>query len=254
MDVAEKILRGKADFDAVYDAGYAKGQAQGGGGGYDEGFEAGKQAQEDAFWDAHQQNGTRTDYQGAFGGVGWTNEFFKPKYDMSPTAAAYMFRRTSISGDLVEILDNFGVTLDFSNCTNMMELFSNAPNITRVGVIDIRKARNAITNVFAYCGVKTIDKIIIDETNDTSYFPGAATELENVVIEGTIARTSPYWQYSTKLSKASIDSIVNALSDTTSGLSITLSKTAVDAISAAEAEDYGDYLSSLKPNWTINLV
>jgi hypothetical protein len=240
--------------------------ATGGGGGdteaaYNEGFADGKQAQYDTFWDMFQQKGNRMDYSSAFGGIGWTNENFKPKYNMKPTSADYMFRKSRISGDLVQMCDGFGVTLDFSNCTNFIEIFSHAPNITRVGVVDISKAGNNISNAFAYCGIKTIDKIILAETNQMLYFPGAATELESVTIEGTIGTTAPYWQYCTKLNKASITSIINALSASTSGLSITLSEAAVNKafppiIDGGENHGNVDWLSLIatKENWTISLV
>ncbi len=254
-------------FNAGYDSGYADGEGSGFFSGLEvgreegltEGIEQGKQAQEDAFWDAYQQNGTRTDYQGAFGGLGWTNEFFKPKYDIKPVQATYMFRQTNISGDLVEILDNLGVILDFSECTGAAEVFSNAARITRVGVIDLRKSTYN-GNAFAYCSAKTIDKVLVSEKTGVGNFPGYANLLENMTIEGTIAQSGFNAQYSTKLSKASITSIINALSTTTSGLSITLSQVAVDREFAATPGDTGadsaewGILVETRPNWTINLL
>ena len=125
-------------------------------------FEGGRQAAREDFWDSYQQMGNRTDYAGAFGGHGWNNELFFPKYAIRPTNAMYMFRTTKIAGDLEALLQERGITLDFSECTNAVELFSNAPDITRVGVVDMRKVTNA-SNAFAYCGVKTIDKVILSE-------------------------------------------------------------------------------------------
>lgn len=224
-------------------------------------FEAGKQAREDAFWEHYQQNGTRTDYQGAFAGVGWTNESFHPKYDLAPTGtgAVYMFRVSGISGDLAELLDGLGVALDFSGCTNLNEVFSNASSITRIGVLDLSKATIA-TNAFAYSGVKTIDKVIVSPGFNPAYFPGAALQLEHMPLEGTVAKSGFNAQYCTKLDKESITSIINALSATTSGLSITLSKTAVDNAFSNDGESVGtntgewNELIGTKSNWTINLI
>ena len=225
-------------------------------------YDAGKQAQEDAFWDAYQQNGTRTDYQGAFGGLGWTNEVFKPKYDIATTNAAYMFRLSGISGDLVEILNNLGVTLDFSKTANFAETFSNCYNLTRVGVIDISKATYA-TNMFTQCtNLKTIDKLIVSESTVLSAFPGAVRALENLTIEGTIGKSGMNLSYAVKLNKASIISVINALSATTSGLSITLSKTAVDdafydedgeGAIGSESLEWATLIGT-KSNWTISLM
>lgn len=184
-------------------------------------YDAGKQAEYDAFWDEYQANGSRKHYDTAFGGEGWTSENFKPKYDIKPTAAMYMFRKTNIAGDLVEICENLGMSIDFSECVSMGEVFSNAFNITRVGVIDVRKATN-VSNMFAWSNAKTIDKIIVTETTPMNYFPGAMPELENITIEGTIGQNGFNVQYSTKLTHDSLMSIINALQDKSTNTSGTV--------------------------------
>ena len=143
MTVAEQIARAKADYDEVYEAGYAKGQAEGGDttAAYDEGFEAGKKAEYDAFWDAHQVNGTRKNYANTF--ACWALENIHPKYDMKPTTTYMMFRATGVSAggtlDLVERLNECGVILDTSECTTFQYMFYES-SITHVGVIDTRGA------------------------------------------------------------------------------------------------------------------
>jgi hypothetical protein len=57
--------------------------------------------------------------------------------------------------------------------------------------------------------------------------------------------------WSPKLSKASIESIINALSSTTSGLTVTISKTAKEAVFTTE--EWATLIAT-KPNWTISLV
>lgn len=227
---------------------------------YNEGVEAGKQDEYDAFWDTYQQNGTRTDYATAFGGNGWTNDTFKPKYNITPTNATYMFRTTALVGDLVKIFDNLGISLDFSNCTMANELFSNVPGITRVGIIDFRKT-TAVSNAFSYSGINTIDKIIFSANSGVSYFPGAASKLESMIVEGIIAKNGFNAQYCTKLNKASIISVINALSTTTSGLSVTFSKVSVNkAFETSEGANDGStstewiILIGTRSNWTISLI
>ena len=68
-------------------------------------------------------------------------------------------------------------------------------------------------------------------------------------------------QWSTELSKESIISIINALSDTTTALTVTLSKTAVNnAFETAKGNADGSTseewaaLIATKQNWTISLV
>jgi hypothetical protein len=57
--------------------------------------------------------------------------------------------------------------------------------------------------------------------------------------------------WSPKLSKASIESIINALSSTTSGLTVTISKTAKEA--AFTSAEWSALIAT-KSNWTISLV
>ena len=227
-------------------------------------FEGGRQAAREDFWDSYQQMGNRTDYAGAFGGHGWNNELFFPKYAIRPTNAMYMFRTTKIAGDLEALLQERGITLDFSECTNAVELFSNAPDITRVGVVDMRKVTNA-SNAFAYCGVKTIDKVILSENTSVMNFPGAATELEHLTVEGTIGKSGFDTRYCKKLNKESIQSIVEALSTQTNGLNVTFSRDAVDNAFAEGSMENGDYLPGsmtsgwndmleLRPNWNMELI
>ena len=66
-------------------------------------------------------------------------------------------------------------------------------------------------------------------------------------------------QWSTKLSGASIVSIIEALSTTTSGLSVTLSQTAVNNMTFPIVGNKGTYnswteLEQSKTNWTISLA
>ena len=63
MNIAEKVLQLKQDFDDVYVAGKAAG---GGSGDYDQGYEDGKQAEYDTFWDNFQDYGNRRSYRNAF--------------------------------------------------------------------------------------------------------------------------------------------------------------------------------------------
>lgn len=125
-------------------------------------YEAGRQS----FHDDYQQGGTRTDYGTAYAGVGWTKDTFKPKYNIQPTNAYMMFRGSCITGDLVEILDELGVILDFSKTTNTQYLFANSL-FSRIGVIDIREPTNntrADGLVNNCTNLEIIDKIIIDDT------------------------------------------------------------------------------------------
>lgn len=254
MQISEKVTRLKADFDGVYKSGmensenYKSGYADGKQEGYTEGkvdgIEQGKQAEYDAFWDAYQEKGNRANYSYAFA-IGWDNEIFKPKYDIIPTSAMNMFYTSRITGDLVELCERQGVVLDFSKATNLNYLFGDGYQ-SRIGVVDVRAASNSTVGLFYFAKCETIDKIILKSDGSstfTSWFD-YTYDIINVNFEGVIGQSGLNLQWSTKLSKASIISVIDHLSKETSGLSITFSKAAVDR----EFEE-GDRLGSDSQEW-----
>jgi hypothetical protein len=214
--------------------------------GLDAVFAAGSQSEYDFFWDTLQQNGTRVSYACAFGG--WVDALFQPKYDICPTDGYMMFRSTSIKD-----LKHLPVKLDFSRTSNTQYMFQWA--ITQqLGELDLRSMSNQCDNMFAYTYyLHTIDKLILKDDGNQILKDNMFTEataLQNITIEGVIGKKFSF-KWSTKLSKASIGSIVNALSTATSGLSLTLSLTAVN--NAFSNEEWAT-LANTRPNWTINLV
>lgn len=246
--------------------GYANGKADGYADGYEignsNGVEQGKQAEYDAFWDTYQLNGDRSSYAYLFAGAGWNETTFKPKYDIKPKNAQYMFRYSNINADLVEILEKQGVVLDISGITNTDRTFADC-KFVRLGVLDFSNV-TAINTTFANTStLVTIDKIILkdDGSNTFSTVFTNLSALENITFEGVIGKGGINFQWSNKISRASIESIINALSTTTSGLTVTLSKTGVNkAIKLVEPDDdsttsgWWAWLIGTKPNWTISLV
>lgn len=207
----------------------------------------------DAFWDAFQQNGNRVEYQDAFARRGWNATTFKPKYNMQPTTAERMFYRfdegsNGPSIDLAARLDECGVTLDFSKATSFSYCFQNA-QIKRIGVVDVTGCPSLTAIFINTYWLNTIDKLIIAEHNtfDSNSFNNSA--ISNLTVEGVIGSTINF-QWS-PLTKASMTSVINALSSSTSGKTATFKKTAKEA--AFTASEW-DALISTKPNWTISLV
>lgn len=230
--------------------------------GYDEGhrdgrllgIEQGKQAEYDAFWDAYQQNGNRTQYDSAFAGVGWTLNLFKPKYPLTNISKANnMFNlfRPKADFDLVQYFEDNGIQFDLSMCTSVTHMFSES-YISHFPEMNLTMV-STLWPFGASSSVKTIDKIILKSDGSTTFQNPfqAMNHLENVVFEGTIGQNGLSFQWSTRLSKASITSIINALSTTTSGLAVTLSQTAVNN---AFTSDEWSALIATKQNWTISLV
>ncbi len=282
MSIAEKIATIAANEQRVYDAGYEKGKADGGGGGgytdgdldasYNEGYDDGRQAEYDAFWDDFQKNGKRTEYHNAFG-IAWSSKTFRPKYNIVATGAYSMFHNFCYGQgvSLKQMLADCNVTLTFLNAYNIGNLFNSA-GITELGEIDLSTTRNNSAYIFNECILlKTIDRLVlpVGQTTFSGWFTNCKA-LENITIEGEIIADISF-QWSTLLTRASIESIVNHLSDTATGKTLTLSKTAVDEafkfelwtpegelIEVSYGSDannpYFPNLRDSKPNWTITLV
>ena len=223
-------------------------------------YERGKQAEYDTFWDVYQENGSRLNYNYAFAGTGWTEKVFCPKFNFKPTGTYCMFYNNKFAGDLVQRLEECGVSLDLSRVNDGTRTFMYATKITRIGSVNVSLAPS-INEFFSWCtSLVTIDELTITETttSGTNMFLNCY-ELQNIVFSGIIGFNIGLPQ-STKLTKASIQSIVSHLSDTTSGKTLTLSKTAVNnafetASGTADGSTSEEWLNlvATKPNWTISL-
>lgn len=199
-------------------------------------FEAGKKAEYDRFWDVFQDNGNRRLYAQAFTQLGWKDEIYNPKYD--------------IIGEI------YGLDGTFSNASRITD--------TKVNLI-VRQGGN-LQATFNGCGyLKKIPSLILEIpiTKMSSAFANCIS-LEEITVtcvnDGCFAASFDI-SAATKLTKASWVSIINALSSTTSGLSITGSLASVKkAFETGEGANDGDTsaewasLESSKSNWTISLV
>ena len=224
-------------------------------------YTAGQKDVQQRFWDAFQKNGTRTDYKNAFGGEGWTEEFFKPRYSMQPKDAYMMLRYNPCQIDLAAMLEEQGITLDFSRCTDFTQAFFYS-SFTRLPVIDFTGTRNGYNiECFSYCHeLKTIDLLIIREDNTINNSAFVYNEsLENIRFQGVIG-DSLNLGWSEKLTRESIENIFAHLSTTATGKTLTLSRAAVDQAFmdeeglAGSALDAWVLLAESRPNWTIDLI
>jgi hypothetical protein len=219
----------------------------------------------DTFWDIYQDGGNRTAYVCAFGGNGWTNETFKPKYNLVVGDGYMMFRNAKITGHLGEILSARGLSLSTSGIYSSNYMFSFC-NFTGLPTIDVSNSHIG-SNMFGSSTIVTIDKIIVNAKTEFygDSFHGL-TNLQNLVIEGEIAKDIDISRC-TQLTEPSIRSIITHLSDTASGKTLTLSKTAVEKafVYGVDPDGDGEYdwpfdegawdnLVATKPNWQISLV
>lgn len=198
----------------AYKRGYEKGKEDG----VAEGVEAGKKTEYDAFWDAYQQMGNRTNYRYAFYSQNnnvWDDKLYNPKYPITA-------------------LDNYGGD----------SMYQNAP-LTDTKV-DIEIGVNASYTFISCYSLKTIRKLIVSE-NTTFYrwFDGCEA-LENVTFEGTIAGDISFAS-SLRLTNASVQSIIDHLKDFTGQTGKTLTLHAYVGREVTEAQK----AAITAKNWTL---
>lgn len=226
-------------------------------------YEAGQKSEHDKFWDLYQENGARVVYEYAFSNKYWDYRTFTPKYDIKPTTASNMFRgfNQEKNLDLVEHLETLGVTLDFSQCSTFTSCFTYA-KINRIGVIDTRSAKT-LNQLFSAATIEQIDELILKEDGSQTFIApfNGTSAMKEMTVTGVIGQNGFNAGTLTKLSRKSIVSIVNALSTTTSGLSVTLSEIAVrnafeTSAGAADGSASAEWtnLVAAHSNWTISLV
>ena len=200
-------------------------------------YHAGKQAEYNKFWDIFQENGLRNNYQSVFDGAVskcWTDANYNPKYPIT-----------------IGIIS--GGNLMYRNC-----LITD----TKVPIIYADGLTGTISTVFSNAGyLKTIPELhVVEGLTYTVAFQNLKA-LEDLTVTGVIGGDGFNVQWSTLLSKASITSIINALSSTTTGLTVTLSLAAVNtAFETSTGANNGSAstawttLIATKTNWTISLV
>lgn len=159
---------------------------------YNQGYVDGQEEYEQWFWDIYQNNGNRTSYELSFGGVGWTDETFKPKYDIEPVYGTRMFAFSKIT-NLKGALKTMGVTLDFSNMTSGIELFANS-TITNVGVVDLTSMKKLDQVFYQAKQLQSIEKLILNgdgsQTFSSSLTFGLCSSLTHIIVEGTIGQNN----------------------------------------------------------------
>lgn len=227
--------------------------------GYAQGIEEGKQAEYDALWDSMQDGGKRTLYEYAF--RYWSGEEINPKHPIVSTSMNAMFTSCTnlLYAPKVTPADGYFTSIytAFTNCNSLKSIDWEIP---------VSGATTSVfSNVFLNCyELVTIKKLIIDCPSTVSFVTnsfGYCHKLENIEFGGTIRNAGLNLQWSKKLSKASIISLINALSDETSQLTVTLSLDAVkkafetsEGANDGNTSDEWESLNRSKPYWSIALV
>lgn len=217
--------------------------------------EAGKKAQYDEFWEDYLAESKSTK-QGAslFSGRGWTTKTFNPpeKIDWITNAYQMFAYAGNISKEKLAMVDYSKFTVNMSN------IFTNT-NIVEIPPIDTRGMSTLASTFMSSIYLETIEKLILKDDGSQTFngvvFAGCS-RLKNLTIEGTIGQNGFSVADCIALSKASIKSIIDHLSSTTSDLTVTLSKTAVNNAFGVMGEHSAEWmdLRDTKKNWTISLV
>ena len=196
---------------------------------YQDGVEDGKKAEYDKFWETYQQNGNRYNWNSAFSGYGWTDSIYNPKYPLSTMKyTSQMFVNSNIK--------DTKVTFNASETTNFAA-FDGANNMEVIRLLIFSESTTFNKNAFKNC-----------------------ISLTSITLDGVIASGNLDISWS-PLNKASLTSVVNALSATTTGLTVTLRLNAVNAAfetspGASDGSTSSEWLAlaATKPNWTISLI
>jgi hypothetical protein len=260
MTVAEKLKKIADNEPRVFEAGKSKGYTEGlNKGGYADGYEQGKKAEYDAFWDAFQQNGDRNNYGYTFFGSGWTDETFKPKYNIVPNTAYLIFQSSKISEKAFKDAMDRGIVFDFSKAQRMQFGFAEMVNLKEIPFdVSLEGIEDSSTyggSIFSYNpNLETIKKIILRADGTTLYKSSLfdySPKIKNVQFEGVLGE-SLAMGHCKQLSADSIRSIIEHLSDTAEGKTLTLSQVAVDnadfgggdTVYMSTDDPFGSYLLS----------
>ena len=218
------------EYQKGYIEGYTEGETKGIEQGYNQGYSEGhEQGYEDGsafyndFWDAYQENGTKTEYNSAFIASYWNDQTFKPKYDITPTNACNMFE-TSLITDINKCLQECGTKIDLStgSITNIEGFMRRANSISCPSPINVENVPKYLNSMFYFnSAIQEVHLIGVKEYHTWSYTFLNAYNLTHLTIEGVIGTTFDIGT-SAGLTNESIQSIIDALKDLTGGTALTI--------------------------------
>lgn len=211
---------------------------------YAEGYLAGKQAEYDRFWDSYQNYGNRKDYQNCFSGEGWTEELFKPKYDVISTSAYMLFRQSGFK-DLGAAIRNSGKRVAISNSI-LQFTFQQSLQLEVIEGIEILTPLVSTTSAFASCPkLRKIQTLPIAE-NATSLDFSNIPALEEISFSGVLPVSFSFAQ-SPNLTAESVQNIIDHLKDLTGQTSkrVQFHSTVITNLTDAQAS------AIAAKNWTL---
>ena len=216
MSIAEKLTTIAEKMDEVYNAGVEAGKSQGGG--------------DVDLWKMVTGDGTRTDFTRAFYGCDYSGvEFSKP---IAPTGAIQQCFQGYTGTSLPKNLDFSNAKLSSGNLSNM---FYSARNLTEV--YDLKLPVPTAKHFYTFCVCSALEKVENFRCSEATDFERTFEKcyaLKDINIIGTIGQNGFDIHWSTKLSKASILSILNACNKASAGVTVTLPIKCVDGSTSTE--------------------
>lgn len=256
VSITEKLASATANVEKVFRSGEEQGYSEGYlnglcAGGHLDGYQAGKKEEYDAFWDALQNKGQRTNYM--YGFAFWNAEKFHPKYKIVPTEQSrnifHTFRGIKkLEAKYIDLsqvprgtYDGVSMSYAFYDCLELEE-------IEDIGLMPSYSYYAAFSNDSK---LKKIAKITVDRETILKAIFNYCQSLEEVFFDGEIGDDIDlHWSKGLKWS--SIANIVTHLSDSVTGKTLTLSKTAVES-TGTDMQSWYEF-TWMKPNWTITLA
>ena len=175
----------------------------------------------DKFWDRAQLYGNRTDYQWKFAGNTFSDETFRPKYDIKPSGSiANMFYQSNNIRDIEDCLNKAGVVMDLSGATNMDAAFYYASYLTKLPPLDVSNV-TSMSNTFRYCS--KLKSLTLLNINPSCVFSSTFTNCNNLTefrCTGTIGNTFTFSH--TTIPNESVQNIIDCLADLTGATAKTL--------------------------------
>lgn len=203
---------------------------------YDKGLSDGY----NTFWDTYQftkdENGNpklREDYSFAFAGPGWKDKIFIPKHKIEKiTNATQMFCKSEIKELYTKLFsaenlpDDYKPRFDLRECKDLTDMFRDS-QITHIPSLIFPENRGLINTFCNANKLHTIESLELHNNEFSKNAFGWCAALANInEIKGNFIGNIDFSSCG-QLTKASIENIVNALSDKISGKTLTLSTNAV---------------------------
>lgn len=239
--------------NGVGEQSYYDGHDEGFNYGYTEGKSAGREAEHNEFWESAIPDFKAVSGAASFAGRRWNDKTFIPPQKITFTGnCGYCFYQSGIEKEITDLVEFGDGLTSLANAFHGCKI-KTIPALNASGI-------GTLANTFYLSEAEKVILLAVSASTKYSSTFHEASKLKSLTIGGTIGQVGFDTKWS-PLDKESLTSIVNALSSTTTGLTVTLSLHAVNkAFETSEGANDGSAspewlaLTSTKTNWTISLA